>query len=322
MKINLPKIYSQLDTQWANKTFGAGVKIKDYGCLLCCVAMVSCYFGHEETPDSLASKVKWEGNLWIWSELSKLYPDIKYQGLTNTFDLLTKAQMDFIKDRIDEGYPVFLQIDAVPTTSKLDEHWILAVDYNGDDFTIVNPWGGSVHPITNYGEQPQRIIYAYAYYTGKPIQSQSDALTECLNQHTILVDLCNKKDEEIKNLKDELSNLEKINEMLRKDLTNEEKEVEQLEKDKNSLEKKLELLQTEMETKLAKKDLDCQSKCEVLETRMSKDFDLKEQEYKKTIEDLEKKIKETQTVIVKDPQPTDFLDWLSICFRIYPKKKK
>ena len=193
MKVNLPKIYSQLDPLWKNKTFGAGATIGDYGCLLTCVSMASSYFGHYETPVSLADKVDFSGNLWIWGQLTAVYSDITYQGMKNTPDQLTKEQMDEIRSIIDAGYPVFLQIDVVPSTSTLDEHWVLAVDYNGDDFIIVNPYGGYTHKITDYGIKPQLLIWAYTHYRGKlPTSTQpaDDALTECLTQHTKLVTEC------------------------------------------------------------------------------------------------------------------------------------
>jgi len=179
MKINLPKIYSQNDEQWKNKTLGTKGTIGAYGCLLTNIAMLCVYFGKNETPDTLNEKLKKNGgyvngNLYVWGALTKIYPDITYQGQVLTPNPLTKAQMDFIRARIDEGYPVVLQIDTIPSTSQLDEHWILAVDYDGDDFIIVDPWDGAVKRITSWGVQPQKLIYAYAWYKGTPAKPTGD----------------------------------------------------------------------------------------------------------------------------------------------------
>jgi hypothetical protein len=179
MKINLPKIYSQNDERWKNKTLGTKGTIGAYGCLLTDIAMLCVYFGKNETPDTLNEKLKanggfMNGNIYVWGALTKIYPDITYQGQVLTPDTLTKTQMDFIRARIDEGYPVFLQIDTIPSTSQLDEHWILAVDYDGDDFIIVDPWDGAVKRITSWGVQPQKLIYTYAWYKGTPAKPTGD----------------------------------------------------------------------------------------------------------------------------------------------------
>lgn len=188
MKVDLKKIYSQLDPAYSSTPIG-NLTIKDIGCLTCDVAMIATYFGHEITPSNLARSVNYSGNLWVWSELNRLYSDITYQGQIQTPTELSTTQMNDIKKLIDQGYPVLLQIDVIPSTPyNLDEHWVLAVDYNGDDFKVVNPYGGYIHNITDYGVKPQLLIWAYAWYKGKlPTSSNSDALNECLRQHTQLV---------------------------------------------------------------------------------------------------------------------------------------
>lgn len=176
MKINLPKLYSQQDPTWRGRTLGSALTIGNAGCLLTCIAMVVSYFGHEETPATLDDKLDnnggYSGNLFVWGAVPKLYSDIFYKGLVATPTELTLAQMDFIKGQIDKKMPVLLQIDNIPQTSVLDEHWILAVDYDGDDFIIVDPWDGATKRITSWGVKPQTLIYAYACYEGKPVASE------------------------------------------------------------------------------------------------------------------------------------------------------
>lgn len=130
--------------------------------------------------------------------------------------------------------------------------------------------------------------------------SQTDALKECLRQHELLVPEC-------EDLKEQIKGYKKADETSKKQLDSQQNEIEQLKKEKNNLEKKLDLLQTEMENRLAKKDLDCQAKLDSLTTRLTKDFELKEDGYKKTILDLENKIKEKEIIIEKEPKkPTTF----------------
>jgi hypothetical protein len=180
MKINLPKLYTQV----GNQTPIGNSTINNIGCLTVDASMVSTYFGHAIDPSTLTRSVKYSGNLWIWSELTRLFPDIIYKGQIQTPDILTDNQMNQIKEIINKGFPVFLQIK----TDTIPEHWLLAVDYNGDDFLCADPLKNPpiIHPITDYGLPPREVIYAYAWYEGK-LPVSADALSECLRQHGILV---------------------------------------------------------------------------------------------------------------------------------------
>lgn len=176
MRINLPKVFSQNDPAWKGKTLGTKGTIGAYGCLMTDIAMICAYYGKPENPDSLNEKLKTSGgyasgNLYVWAALTTIYPDIKYGGQWQTPDALTAYQMSFIREKINAGYPVLFQIDTIPSTSGLDEHWVLAVDYEGDDFMVADPWDGVIKRITSWGVQPQKLIYAYAYYTGNPVQA-------------------------------------------------------------------------------------------------------------------------------------------------------
>lgn len=172
MKVNLPKLYTQV----GNQTPIGNSTIDKIGCLTVDASVAATYFGHAIDPSTLAKSVTYAYNLpnnqgsrtlWIWSELSRLFPDIVYKGIVNTPQELTKAQMDSIRSIIDNGFPVFLQIDVVPSTNQLDEHWVLAVDYDGDDFKVFDPLTGTIHRITDWGIKPQLLIWAYAWYSGK-----------------------------------------------------------------------------------------------------------------------------------------------------------
>ena len=174
MKLTLPKTYSQNDPAWKNKVLGTQGTIGHYGCLITCVAMVSTYFGHAENPESINTYLTnnngyVNGNLYIWNTITKKYPDMVYQGIVRTPDSLTQTQMDTIRSIIDQGFPLFLKIDVIPSTSKLDEHWVLGVDYDGDDIIIQDPWDGAEKRITSWGMAPQKIIYGYGYYSGHPL---------------------------------------------------------------------------------------------------------------------------------------------------------
>ncbi len=183
MKVNLPQKFSQNDPRWKNATLGTLGTIGAYGCLENDATMVADYYGANETPLTLNDKMKANGgysggNLFVWGVFAKLF-GLKYSGQFQSSALLTKAHMDQIRSALDKGFPVFLQIDTVPSTSSLDEHWILAVDYEGDDFLIQDPWDGATKRITSWGVAPQKLIYAWCWYEGKvPSATSNDVVME------------------------------------------------------------------------------------------------------------------------------------------------
>lgn len=171
MKINLPAIFSQNDPAWKNTRMGS-MTIGEIGCLMTDVAMVLNLYGKRITPpqflDQLNKNGGLSGNYFVWGVVNKLYPDIKLGNVVGGLvDPLTTNQMNTIRSKIDAGYPVIFQIDTMPATAQLDEHWVLAVDYDGDDFIVADPWDGAVKRITSWGVKPQYLIYAYAWYEGK-----------------------------------------------------------------------------------------------------------------------------------------------------------
>jgi hypothetical protein len=209
MKINLPQLFRQTDPKYSGTPIGNS-NMGAIGCLTVCGAMTACYFGHSINPSTLVDLIKYQGNLWIWSELSRIYPDIIYKGLTNTPYQVTDNQMNIIRGQINKGIPVFILIQ----TPYIYEHWLLAVDYSGDDLKCADPLTGTVHPITDYGVNPKISICAYGWYDG-PIPNQNGLLTpldECLSMHTKLVteiDALKKdmisKDQVIKNLNQQIN---------------------------------------------------------------------------------------------------------------------
>lgn len=176
-KLTLPITFSQNDTRWKNSPLGTKGTIGSVGCLMCDATMAVSYYGFKETPLTFNEKMTQnggydKGNLLIWSAVPRLFAGLKYSGQWSNSQALTQAQMDQIRGAIDKGYPVFLQIDTIPSTSGLDEHWILAVGYDGDDFIIQDPWDGAEKRITSWGVTAQKLIWAWCWYEGKPAETQ------------------------------------------------------------------------------------------------------------------------------------------------------
>lgn len=192
IKIKLPRVFGQMEAPWNTQILGNSGTIGDYGCLETDATMVADYFGQNFDPGSLNDYLKknggYSGNLLIWAAFASLF-GLKYAGQVQTPNALTADQMNQIRSTIDKGYPVFLQIDTIPATSKLDEHWILAIGYDGDDFIVQDPWDKATKRITSWGVQPQKLIYAYCWFEGKvPAQpSTGDTITIPVSERDQLV---------------------------------------------------------------------------------------------------------------------------------------
>ena len=310
-------IYSQRDSRWNTIILGNNTQsqynIGNCGCLI-------TSFGNyiDKTPIEVNNLLKTGGGFstgsgeFIWTKCGLLGLTQYYQS-ARFEDTVTTTGLDKMRSLINEGRPLIAEIDFYPSTVNEDMHFVLVIGYNDNDkFYAIDPWSGSEIDLSVYGGV-KRTLYRFRAYN-KKLSFSNDPLAECLSMHTELVTECN-------NLKEQIKNYKEADNQSKEQLNIQQNEIDVLRKNKNTLEKKLELLQTETDTKLAKAGLDCQATKDSLTTRLTKDFELKEQEYKKVIEVLEEKVKQTQVVITKDPEPKNFIEWLSIIFKIYPKKK-
>ncbi len=139
---------SQRDPLWANARLGhAGSPktIGEWGCMLTCFTMVANTFGRTITPAQLNHAMVSNGGflngyLTKWNALSDVYKDIVYQGKfagTTTSDLLSR-----IDSSLAAGQPVAIQVDFTSNTpyTDNDQHWVLIVAKDGDDYRINDPW--------------------------------------------------------------------------------------------------------------------------------------------------------------------------------------
>jgi len=225
MAIKLPQIYSQLDPKWKNQKLGtSSVTIKNFGCLVSVMAMVACYYGKKETPETLdtwltQNKGYQSKNLYKWFEgLTKKYPDIKCEGLFGVPYPLNKTQEAEIANELSNNRPVVVQVDYNPMTAVLDGHWCLIVDKKYGVYQIADPleYPAKIVPMTKYGKQATTINY-FVEHSGVLLNNmyESEDLQEYLEQHTKLVDECITKEKKIKELEKEfeLAN-RKINKLI------------------------------------------------------------------------------------------------------------
>lgn len=137
---------SQRDPLWVNTRLGhAGSPrtIGEWGCLMTCFAMTACTYGHLVTPAQLNTAMQSRGGfvdgyLTKWKALADVYNDIVYMGkIDGGTDILSR-----INDSLDGGNPVTVLVDFTRDTpyTDNDQHWVLIVGRNGDDYRINDPW--------------------------------------------------------------------------------------------------------------------------------------------------------------------------------------
>ena len=145
------QVFKQGDSKWSKILLGFNTSkytIGSDGCLITCLSMIQ-----NITPDSMNTKLKdiegfANGGYYIWGSFTKLFKTP--EKLTMTPSKLTTTQIKEIQTALDKGYPVMCGIDFIPTTAKYDMHFVLFTDYNGEDFTIADPWTGTIRSLKDY----------------------------------------------------------------------------------------------------------------------------------------------------------------------------
>ena len=137
---------SQRDARWADKRLGqvgSNQTIGKWGCLLTCFAMVANAYDHQVTPAQLNDVMVRQGgfidvNLTKWNALTDAYTDMIYGGKAASSPEVVQS----IDASLMESRPVAVQVDFTSDTpyTDNDQHWVLIVGKDGDDYRINDPW--------------------------------------------------------------------------------------------------------------------------------------------------------------------------------------
>lgn len=187
----LPKVYSQRDPQWASQRLGTvdGSTIGLQGCYVSSFAMIAEYYGKNVTPAQLDDLFT---NLHVYvndqgqhidpaneatdNMLQTIYGDIIFQ---KTYDYANNpADLGVLKTLLaDPTVSVILELDFDHNPNDgIQTHFVVAVDCDGSQVTIADPWYGSEDNFTkNYGNNPTQTILKYVVYRGTPVQQASTA---------------------------------------------------------------------------------------------------------------------------------------------------
>jgi hypothetical protein len=162
-KVNLPILYSQMDSRWSGDMLGFNTALPfnmyNYGCLVTSFAMVCRYFGKDTDPKRLNEALKilgakgfQGGGNYVPGGVNLVYGDIK-EPRTSTPSKLTDVQFAEIKSGLDNNYPVIIGIDVNPKDVDYDSHFVVVVDYDPSDennLTIADPLGGKLRSLKDY----------------------------------------------------------------------------------------------------------------------------------------------------------------------------
>lgn len=167
MKLKVPALYSQRDSQWASTLLGYNPKTYTIGTHGCLITSFGMYIGKKpnEVNDILKDNNGFTagGGNFVWAKCKAL-------GLTETYlspfysDSVTSQGLNKMRELLNEGKPLITHIDFDPADLDDDQHWILIIGYDeGDVFYAADPWTGTIITLDVYGGA-RRCVYQWRCY--------------------------------------------------------------------------------------------------------------------------------------------------------------
>ncbi len=157
--------YSQNDPRWKNNKLGtSSTTIGWNGCLITCCAMVMKFYGADIDPATLNAYLTNnngydKGNLLWWGRVPNM-------SISTWVDCLNvPAPLSQIDACLGRGEPVIVHVDFVPSTSVINDHYVLIVGKRGDDdYWMADPWTGTLGSFRNEYGDPVRWIFRVVSY--------------------------------------------------------------------------------------------------------------------------------------------------------------
>ena len=175
-KLNIEPL-NQRNPLWGNKKLGtSNVTIKTSGCVITALSMLCTYYKHPVTPDELNAKlIAVDGfadlNLMKWEKLHDVFPDISWDGKIDCSK--TPAPLDKVDTYINKMMPVVALVDFDLAQSGLQQHFVLIIGKENNDYFINDPWTGETYYFSaKYGD-PKVGICGLRLYTG-PVVIEED----------------------------------------------------------------------------------------------------------------------------------------------------
>ena len=161
MLIDIPPLW-QRDNRWKSLLLGfSSLTIGDWGCLATNLAM-QAGVGVDVFNNRLKAVGGFSGANIYWKMVSVAYPQLEYFKAIDCF--YNPAPLDEIDDMLQQGIPVNAHVDFRLDTPQVEQHWVLIIGKNGDDYIINDPWTGERSGFkAKYGD-PARYIFRIRAY--------------------------------------------------------------------------------------------------------------------------------------------------------------
>ncbi|MBC6936841.1 MAG: hypothetical protein DWB42_13525 [Chloroflexi bacterium] len=150
----IAKHLSQRDPRWSSIPLAKlphAPSIGRWGCLMTCFAMTANALGHDTDPARLNEAMIQRGGFTNgfftrWDALQQVYDDLVFVEKVDQ----SPALVDKIDATLQAGRPVTALVDLTPQTaySDNDQHWVLVVARNGEDYLILDPYTLTTEPIS------------------------------------------------------------------------------------------------------------------------------------------------------------------------------
>lgn len=139
--------YSQRDPEWRNEIYSGNCTFGEAGCYVTSVAMINSFAGYTDNPPETAEKLRNAGafNGCYLSRAGRIpnaYPKMEWAGRDNWRTV--PADLNKLRKEL-EKQPTIIEVDFVPATSKIDQHFLVAVEFteDGKDLVCIDSWDGS-----------------------------------------------------------------------------------------------------------------------------------------------------------------------------------
>ena len=135
-------LFWQNDPKWASEKLGHGPQtIKEWGCLMTSLCMVTNGYGYKETPSTFNKKMKnaggFQGAMVIPAVVPSVFPGVVFQDYMDCEKV--PAPISRIDQHLAAGNPAVIQVDW-SSAPGAQSHWVVAYQREGDDYLILDPY--------------------------------------------------------------------------------------------------------------------------------------------------------------------------------------
>ena len=184
--------FSQRDDRWKNDPIIDEVgkvcgTIGTIGCAMTSTAMVLKYYGVDTDPRELNDWLNKnsgyaKGGSLKWKSVTKYAKEngVEISWIDNRGTETWRFQDDQpkhwnkLKEEIDKGYPVIVEVDSNLATPELEGHWVLVTSFEGGNindpanYHINDPWDPNNKRLSHYYDSKyDNTFFAMRFYHGK-----------------------------------------------------------------------------------------------------------------------------------------------------------